>query len=300
MKYNIITNSIKSILFIAIISFAIGCTNEEGVKETTEDLLVVDSTASSVLQVGNVVFSIPSPIQTAVLIKDVGANYNKEMLNPSENISYYSTNYQKALNLGIYGADLGYASIYEQPQDGLKYLNSVKKLADNIGVSGAFSAETMKKITEYLGNTDSLLGMVSTCYRSANAFLKENDREDVCALILAGGWIESIYFVTQIAGTMDNQKIIDRIGEQKNTLDNLIKLIEPHYNDPQFTELLDQLYDLALEFDDVEIKFIFEKPTHDNDNKITTVNSRSEVIISDEQIKRISEKVFSIREQIIE
>jgi len=299
MRFTAKNNNVISLAFITVISFAIAsCTGGGETKEAAEGFKI-DSAASTALQVGNVVFCIPSPIQTAVLIKDVGANYSKEMLNSTQNTNSYSTNYLKSLNLGIYGADLGYSTIYEQPQDGIKYLKVVQGLADDIGVSGAFSAEMMKRITENLGNQDSMLSMVSDCYRSTNAFLQNNDRDDVCALILAGGWIESLYFVTQIAGSMTNQEIINRIGEQKNTLNNLIKLIEPHYNQPEFRELLDQLIDLSYVFDEVEIKYTFEEPTVDVDKKISTINSTSEVIITDEQIKSISEKIESIREQIV-
>ncbi|PCH65683.1 MAG: hypothetical protein COC01_09410 [Bacteroidetes bacterium] len=299
MRFTAFNNNISSLAFITVISFAIAsCTGGEESKETAEDFKI-DSAAASALQVGNVVFCIPSPIQTAVLIKDVGANYSKEMLNSTKNINSYSTNYLKSLNLGIYGADLGYSTIYEQPQDGIKYLKAVEGLADDIGVSGAFSIETMKRITDNLGNQDSLLTMVADCYRSANAFLQNNDRDDACSLILAGGWIESLYFVTQIAGSMTNQEIINRIGEQKSTLNNLIKLIEPHYNQPEFRELLDQLIDLAYEFDEVEVKYTFVQPTVDVDKQLSIINSTSEVIITAEQIKNISEKIKLIREQIV-
>lgn len=293
------TKNTINLVFLSVISLVIAsCSGGEGTNEASEDL-TIDSAASTVLQIGNVVFCIPSPIQTAILIRDVGANYDKEMLNATQNTNSYSTNYQKALNLGIYGADLGYATIYEQPQDGIRYLKVVEGLADDIGVSGAFSAEMMKKITENLGNQDSLLFMVSDCYRAANAFLQTNDRDDACALILAGGWIESLYFVTRIAGSMTNQEIINRIGEQKNTLSNLIKLIEPHYNQPEFRELIDQLIDLSYEFDEVEIKYTYEQPTVNVDKQNSIINSTSEVIITDEQIKNISEKIQLIREQII-
>ena len=295
----ILTTKNNNIVILAFITaFAIGgC----GGGEESEDAsgVKIDSAASAALQIGNVVFCIPSPIQTAVLIKNVGANYSKAMLNSTQNTVSYSTNYLKALNLGVYGADLGYATIYEQPQDGIKYLKAVQGLADDIGVSGAFSPEIMKRITDNLGSQDTLLNMVSDCYRSANAFLQNNDRDDACALILAGGWIESLYFVTQIAGSMANQQIINRIGEQKATLNNLIKLLEPHYNQPEFRELLDQLIDLAYGFDDVNVKYTFKQPTVDADKKTSTINSTSEVIITDEQIKNISEKIQLIRDQII-
>mgnify|MGYP001561723146 FL=1 len=285
-------------LFISLIILLWGCNSGDELKDTIDEEKT-DSAASNVLELGNVVFCIPSPIQTAILVKDVGASYDKKLLNSPGNKSSYSTNFQKALNLGVYGADLGYVTIYEQPQDGISYLNTIKDLADDIGVASAFSPEIMKRISENIGNQDSLLNMVSSCYRSLNAFLKENERDDVCALVLAGGWIESTFFVTRISGILKSQELVNRIGEQKSTLNNLIKLIEPFYNDPQFTELLDQLYDLADDFDGVVVEYEYAKPTVNESKKLTIINSKSKVTITEEEIQVIREKIEALRNQIV-
>ena len=267
--------------------------------ESDPEAVKIDSSGTNVLELGNTVFCIPSPVQTAILVKEVGAAYNKELMNSPDNYSSYATDFQKALNLGVYGADLGYATIYEHPQDGLRYLKTVQGLADDIGVASAFSPAMIARITNNIGNQDSLLNMVGHCYRSLNAFLQENDRDDVCALVLAGGWIESTYFVTVISGTFESQELVNRLAEQKTTLENLIKIIEPFYNDPQFTELLDEMYDLSDDFDKVKLEYVYEKPTVDEKNKKTIINSRSKVIISPELISSIRAKIATLREQVI-
>ncbi len=141
--------------------------------------------------------------------------------------------------------------------------------------------------------------MVGSAYRSLNQFLQENDRADVCALVLTGGWIESTYYVTSISGTMDSQELVDRLGEQKSTLENLIKLIEPYYNDPQFTELLDLLYGLSNDFDKVKIEYSYEEPVVDEEAKKTIIKSTSKVTISEEMIQSIRTKIDELRAEII-
>jgi len=285
-------------LLVPLLQLSIwGCNNSEELKETTEDV-VMDTTASKFINMGEVRIIIPSPIQTAILVKEVGALYEPTILNPNENHTGYSTNYEKALNLGVYGADLGYSTIYEKADVSLKYLKTVSDLSDDIGVSSVFSPAVMKRITSNIGNQDSLLSMVSTCYSSLNGFLQENDRVDVCALVMAGGWIESTYFVTKISGIMDSQELVNRIGEQKSILTNLIKLIEPFYNNPEYTELINELYDIETAFENVQVEYHFVEPTTDSDNKSTIVNSTSTVIISEENIQIISEKIESIRNLI--
>lgn len=286
-----------SILF-CLSALLFSCGDGEN-SDLTVDKNLIDSTSSNQLVIGNVVFCIPSPVQTAILVKKVGASYDKDLMNLPSNHNSYSTDFQKALNLGVYGADLGYSTIYEQPQDGINYLTTVRNLADDIGVASAFSPDIMKRITENIGNQDSLLTMVGSAYRSLNQFLQENDRADVCALVLTGGWIESTYYVTSISGTMDSQELVDRLGEQKSTLENLIKLIEPYYNDPQFTELLDLLYDLSKEFDKVKIEYSYEKPTVDEEAKKTYINSTSKITITEDMIQAIRKKVDELRTEII-
>jgi hypothetical protein len=268
-----------------------------GTKDT-DDLPPVDSTQSAIINVNGEIFSIPSPIQTAFLIKNSGAPYSKDILNAANKSAQYSTNFSKALNLGIYGADLGYVTIYDQTQDAIGYLNAAKKLADELGVSGAFDTQTLERFQKNLGNKDSMLVLVGVAYRSSDAYLKNNDRSDVSGLVLAGGWIESLYFATNVYKTKPNEDVKHRIAEQKSSLQSLIKLLTQYYSQPEYTEFIDNLNDLSTVFDGVEFKYSYEKPTTDAEKKMTTINSKTDVKITPEQIESITQKVKSIRSLI--
>jgi hypothetical protein len=287
-----------ALLSVAVLSMiSIGCGSGNG--EDSENLPEqVDSTKSNLLNVNGEIFSIPSPIQTAMLIKQSGANYNKAMLNSSQRSASYSTNFKKALNLGVYGADLGYVTIYEQTQDAISYLNSVKKIADELGVSGAFDPAMVDRFQKNLGNKDSLLSLVSVGYRASDAYLKNNDRNEVSGLILAGGWVESLSFATSVLKVKATEEVKRRIAEQKMSLNSLIKLLTPYYSQPEYAELIDALQDLSAAFDGIQFKYAYEKPTIDAEKKLTIVNSKTEVAITPEQVQTISEKVQSIRDQI--
>ena len=283
-------------LLSVTVLLATGCGND-GAKDT-DDLPPVDSTQSAIINVNGEIFSIPSPIQTAFLIKNSGAAYNKEILNAANKSSEYSTNFSKALNLGIYGADLGYVTIYDQTQDATNYLIAAKKLADELGVSGAFDAQTLERFQKNLGNKDSMLVLVGVAYRSSDAYLKNNDRSDVSGLVLAGGWVESLYFATNVFKTKPSEDIKHRIAEQKSSLQSLIKLLTQYYSQPEYTEFIDNLNDLSTVFDGVEFKYSYEKPTTDAEKKLTTVNSKTDVKITPEQIESITQKVKSMRSMI--
>ena len=246
------------------------------------------------------VFSIPSPIQTSLLIKSSGAKYNKSLLNVTSTASSYSTGFSKALNMGVYGADVGYVAIYDQNQDALAYLSAVRKLADDLGLSSAFDMNLIKRFEANLGKKDSLIMLVSDGFRTADDFLQNNERKDIAALVIAGGWIEGLYFTLSVANESKTKDIMNRIAEQKTTLDNLIKILTPYYEQADFTEFTDALIDLAYDFDAIEVKYNYVPPTTDVNNKITMINSTTEVVITKEHLATIIKKVNSIRSSIIE
>ena len=65
--------------------------------------------------------------------------------------SKYQTTRARAINLGIYGTDINYASMFNQTQETLFYVKCAKTLANNLGVMNAFDKETLDRIE---GNID--------------------------------------------------------------------------------------------------------------------------------------------------
>ena len=262
--------------------------------------LKADSVKSTLFQVGDEIFSIPSPIQSAAMLKNQGANFDIELLNSPNKAPSYSTKFQQAVNLGVYGADLGYVTIYEQTQNALSYLNSTKKIADKLGVSGAFSPELIERFELNMGDKDSMLVLVSEAYRASDSYLKNSERNDVGGLILAGGWIEALYYTSQASKDLNNQSLKNRIGEQKSSLENLIKLLQKYASqNGEVADFVEELIDLYYMFDEVEITYTFVKPSTDPDVKTTTINSTSEIVITDEQITIITDMIAQIRNNII-
>jgi hypothetical protein len=297
-KYFNLRNQVFTMAVLAV--FAVSCGGEDPTNDQIEDSTENgDPNDGQLMEIDGKVFSIPSPIQTAMLIKNSGANYNKDILNEPSKVTNYSTNFKKAINLGVYGADLGYVTMYEQTQDAISFLTAVKAIGDDLGVSSAFDLELVERFEKNIGNQDSLLMLVSDAYKSSDRYLKNNQQNDVGSLILAGGWLESLYFATNAAEMTGNKEIVKRIGEQKTTVYNLIKLLTPYYSKPEFTTLVDDLMELNEIYEQVESTYTFVKPTVDIENKTTTVNSTTVISITDDQLKAITEKVIKMRIEII-
>ena len=186
-------------------------------------------------------YDIPPPIQQVQLLQKAGAIYDKSFLNPLDNISKYSVNNSKALNLGVYGADLSYAAVFNQPQDVILYLSATKKLADELSIKGDFYTDIMNRMGKSSNNKDSLLQIVSDVYRRSNESLKENDQSHLSALVVVGSFIEAMYIGTQGAKKVANNAAIrERIAEFRGSLNNLVGLITT-VHDGGFSDILADL-----------------------------------------------------------
>lgn len=248
------------------------------------------------------VHGLPSPIQIASTIKKSGINYDASVLNPTDNASNYTNNFKKGLNVGVYGADLGYAAIYDQTQDAINYLNTVKSLADELGIIGAFEKNTLDEVQQNLGNQDKLLEIVTNAFFESDQYLQQHKRNKASALILAGGWVEGLYIACNMTKTQKNEQINTRIGEQKITLGILITLLNQFADDEEIAGLVKSINELKEIYDGVEIKYEYNESgmtTTDVSKKKSEIMTRSKVIISDEQLNKIASKIQSIRTQIV-
>lgn len=304
-----IPNSIKVLILIsiaAIITFFILQPSEFDTKETETEMATEAEIMKNVEKTGNIfkynniLFSLPSPYHISLLLEKSEISYNKDLLNSTKKSADYIDNFSKAVNFGVYGSDLGYINIYKQTQDAASYFAVLKILSQEVGLYNAMDKPTVKRIENNIENRDSLLIIISNTYRKIDNYLKDNNRENTGALILAGGWIESIYLLTQQISKHPNKALMSRISEQKRPLENLIKLLVPYSNESKDNYfLVDRLIDLAYTFDEIEEQYKYIAPITDSKKKLTIVKSKSELNMSKKQLSEISEKIRKIREYII-
>lgn len=300
---NLLQLSLKSfLLFFNFAIFLSSCNDSNEIDNVephdSEDVLKTDI---SITKVDDVLFSVPSPIQLSQILQSSGAAYDVKLLNDVKKVDEYSISTIQAINLGIYGADLGYSTLYDNQQDALKYMRAAKKLADVLGISNAFEVETLDMIERNLDNKDSLLYIVSNTYRKADEFLQIEKRKHIGAFIVVGGWLESLYFATQIGVKQENADLLNMVGMQKHTLLNLIeKVLIKYMNEDGAEELYDDLVNLYTIYEDVEIKYTYVASEHDRANKTTILKSNSEVLMSQDVFVEIAKQIELIRKKIIQ
>ncbi len=275
----------------------IGCGSESTDSNGANDSIPLDSIPLHRSE--NAFYSIPSPIQLGQMLQRAGATYDKKVLNPIENASLYSTVDSKALNLGVYGADLSYSAVFNQSQETMSYLASSKKLAEELGITTSFSADMMKRMEQNTGNKDSLLQIISELFLSSNEALKENDQSHISVLVLAGGFIEGMYVGTQVSKTIKNNKAIyARIGEFRGSLSNLIMLVST-VNEGDVSGVLRDLRSIKGIYDESLVTEEKATTAVDTTKKVMTIGGKSNYNLSKEQIEKITTLVETIRTKII-
>ena len=233
---------------------------ESGVVKTDTTKVKSETTTKGKLSpevIKNIIESIPSPAEISFLIKDSGVKYDQSMLNSADNVGNYSTDYKKALNLGIYSTDLGYANIYEQSQDAITLVTAVRDMADGLNIVKFFDFENIRKLAASGSeNLDKLLEETTMNLQKMNDHLQEEDRTDMTVLVLTGGWIESLYLTCKVAKVKTSEELNSRIAEQKITLDQIILLVEHYEASPKMKTLREELVALDKIYASIEVKTI--------------------------------------------
>jgi|UPI00041113FD hypothetical protein len=252
---------------------------------------------------GDIVRSIPSPLEISFLIKDLGIKYDRGLLNTTEKANDYNTSFKQALNLGIYSTDLGYANIYGQTNDALQYLTAVKIMTDGLKIGDYFDFNTLKDLATNSNNLDSLLLVTNTSLERINEHLQKKDRADQTILILTGGWLEALYLTCEIAKRSPNDLLNNRIGEQKIILDQLLLLLSFYEEEfPKIKDLRNDLIELQKIYNRVEITFVYEEASTKEQEGILIVEDQatSKIKFTSKDLEDILAKSKEIRAKITE
>lgn len=287
-------------LAFTLILAACGGPGPEGDVQRTDSLATgQEDKQSEIIGVGGKLFSIPSPVQTALAIRKAGLKYQKDLTIPLEKGEVLTTKAAQSLALGMYGADLAYVTVHRDGARAIATMQVIEKLGGALGVTNAFDRTLIERFKNNMNNEDSLLRFSGTAFRAADQYLKENQSEDVSALVLAGGWVESLYLTISDASALKDQAMVDRIGEQKTTLNALVELIAATDKDGNSAALLTSLRELQAEFGAVTSTYIYEKPVTDPATKTTFINSKSTVTIPADKVASITAKVSALRNMIL-
>ncbi len=290
-------NPFFSATILALVLTACG---GEQPQQDTLTVQPVDSTAAVRSQrTRNIFHNIPSPMETAELLRKAGAEYSKDILNDVKNVDNYTSASKQALNLGIYGADLSYASVFNNTQESMLYTSCAQKLAKKLDVNNAFNEAVVNRLEQNRNNRDSLLNIISETYWQVDGYLKENGRDNISVLMVAGGWMEGLYIATQVITGHDTPELRQRIAEQRIPLEDLVELVKTYSpDDPAVAGVLKDLESIQALFAQVTVPQ--GGSTITEENGVTVIGGTAPAAaLTDDQLKSITQAVAAIRANYI-
>jgi hypothetical protein len=252
--------------------------------------------------IDDMIQNVSSPVEMAALIKGLKIPFNKDYVASAQQEKNLNTNFQKAIGLGIYGADLGYINMYERTTLVINYISTIKSLADGIQVGQFFDFSTLSRIATNRENLDSLMLISQQSFNRIDNYLRETNRAHLSVVIIAGVWIEGLYLATRVAQDAKHPRIDETIGEQKIIMSSLMLLLSNYRNDPNIALLIKDFEDIQALYKDVKITYEYNDPIPVEKDGVLTFQQKDTqtIIMSDETLKAIIEKVQSVRKKLLQ
>lgn len=301
---NDMLRAIRILGFVGIVSaFCVSCGSgsESNVPDTSPPVEIpeeMDISTSDRVQFQRakiVLFSLPSPMETAKILKKSGAIYDTKYLNPTENVKKHETSKGKAIAMGIYIADLSYANVFKQQQACMDYFSVINEIANEISLSEVFTKDLIERVDAHISNEDSVLKFLTESYWKANMELKEDDRESVAGLLAAGGWIEGVYIASHLVNPNNKPDVVkERIAEQGATLKQLIKFLSSFKDDKNLLDVILDLERLEKLFNQIDVEIVRIEGTVD-ESGTAVVGKKKTYIFKEGLMEEIIKTTHEIR-----
>jgi hypothetical protein len=281
----------NKLFFVASISFSLiftGC-GDKPAEEITENVTVEtpkDTTPITVNEETKFKFdfaiaNIPSPVASINELSNWGVDYNNALLVDSKKQISASSEFSKALALGVFNIDMSYAMVNNKGEDVLKYMKTVVTTADALGLKSAVDQMVGKRAEKNLSNKDSLLKILDEIFIKSDSYLRTNERVYTASSVFAGSWVESLYLtckITEIAADpATKEKGYKHLWDQRFYLKNLTDLLNDYKDKKECVTLNDELKKIHAEIDAIK-----------DPKEMKEAN-----------FKKISEKIYALRATLI-
>lgn len=299
---------IAMLTVVSSVALLSGCGGNEDPSNDEHSTKVVEDDSTDVEEVQHMdidpemTYSVPTPNELFAIIKETGVAFDQSILNDPEKADNYTSKKLQALNFGVYSADLAFVSSYEQGAVVLKYFKTVRDLSDKMGISSAFDETVFKRVEDNINSgagSDSLLTLSNDTYFQAYSYLEENERGSTLALIVLGGWIESVYIMTNLSEYEEGSSLVERIGEQKLTFENLMGFLMKYQDDEDVLSVMEELMDVENLLVGLDEEEVGDAQTTQEDGMFV-LSGGTKIIVTKEQFNELKSLITDLRTEIVD
>jgi hypothetical protein len=230
------------VLPLLVLSFLgqISCrnSNEEKQRKATE----LEQKESLENQIGTHVYPLPTSAEVIKMLTDLEVGYILGISNPPDNAKKYFTSERRSINLGAYGADLSYATLYNMQQEVIDYMDAIRSLANELNMSQIYNAALYDTLKRNFDNRDRLVDILKNAFDNTYTYMSDNDQQNLALLVVGGAWVEGMYLTTHVSEAAYNVAGIARVLiDQKNSFDTYIDITKPYMDDPMVSKFVNDL-----------------------------------------------------------
>ena len=238
------------ILPILILSFA-GLTSCKDKTAKKEQKKVEEQQVKTIEnQIETNVYPLPTSAKVIQMLTELEVGYQFGLTNPVENTKKYFSSTRRAINLGAYGADLSYVTLYNKQSEVISYLNVIQSLINELNMSKIYDKELYDKIYQNRDNKDTLVKILTASFNDTYAYLSENDQTPQALLVVGGAWVEGMYLTTNVSEAAYQVAGISKVLlEQKKSFELYLEITKPYDNDASVSDFVKSLDPIKKVYD---------------------------------------------------
>lgn len=238
----IFAGSVIAMLILCSLSFT-SCKNRAARQQ--QQLFEKEQIQSIERQIESNVYPLPTSAEVIKMLTELEVGFIIGISNPVANTKKYFSSTKRAINLGVYGADLSYASLYNMQQEVINCMSAIRSLANELNMSKIYDENLYEQIRQNFDNRDKLVGILTNAFNETYVYLSENDQQPLALLVVGGAWVEGMYLTTHVSeAAYQVAGISSVLLEQKKSFDLYLEITEPYINDPSvsdFVKILDPM-----------------------------------------------------------
>ena len=195
-------------------------------------------------------YPLPTAFEVSQMLNNANTSYSQDIVSDPGKVDQYMATWQKAANLGVYGADLSYAATFDKTQETIDFLDVSKKLIDDLNITSAFNTTMAQRIENNMDELDSLIFIVTESFYDTYNYLNQNGEEKTSILVIAGSVVEGLHITCELVKMSENKaELMGILANQKTQVAKLVELMENHKDDENVKKVLPTLRFIQLTYD---------------------------------------------------
>jgi len=220
-----------------------GCRQDSERKKNKEQMKVEMNQIDTIeKRIEKNVYPLPTSASVIKMLTNLDVGYQFGLTNPKENATKYISSSSRSINMGVFGADLSYCTLYNINQEVIDYLSSIRTLANELNMSKIYDETLYDRIKANVDNKDELVKVLTDAFDKTYIYLADNEQQNLALLVVGGAWVEGMYLTCNVSEAAYQVAGISRnLIEQKKSFDLYLEITKPYQTDPGVADFLKKL-----------------------------------------------------------